>query len=242
MIMIKKAWILPLILFTAVGLSGIAEARLIKIGAITMKGAPSSAGGSHPGSAVGSSAPAETAEGDEYSLIYEDDTGLIWMDYTHMGQSWYPQVEWAAGLNEPGVLTYNLEPGISVSWEGDWRLPATLDGARRFGYDGTTTAGFNITSSELGHLYYKSLGNLGYYDTQGNERTGWHPDSEWGPKNKGPFTNLQNSMYWSGTEYSLNPQLAWVFNFAFGDQTNNALKAPYPYFGIAVRPGKAAWE
>jgi hypothetical protein len=144
MIMIKSSWILPLTLFAVVGFSGIAGAKLIKIGTATMKGAPSSADSSHPGSAIGSSELAKTADSSEYSLIYEDDTGLIWLDYTNMGQSWYSQVQWAAGLNDPGVLTYNLEPGISVSWEGEWRLPTTVDGARRFGYDGTTTAGFNI--------------------------------------------------------------------------------------------------
>lgn len=84
----------------------------------------------------------------------------------------YSQIAWAAGLNEPGILTYYLNPGISVSWKGDWRLPETVDGARRFGYDGTTTAEFNITTSDLGHLFYKFLGNLGYFDTDGNQRPG----------------------------------------------------------------------
>lgn len=236
--MTKRVWILPLILCAIAGFFEMADARLIKIGTVTIKGDVSSAGDGHPGSAIGTEMQESTRGSSEYSLIYEDDKGLIWLDFTNKGQSWYSQIDWAEGLNDPGVLTYNLDPGIRVSWKGDWRLPETADGARRFGYDGATTAGFNITTSDLGHLYYESLGNLGYYDTEGNQRNGWYPDSDWGPKNTGPFTNLKANMYWSGTEYSLNPQLAWVFNFAFGDQSNNALKAPYPYFGIAVRPGK----
>jgi len=83
------------------------------------------------------------------------------------------------------ALTINLDPGINVSWGGNWRLPETVDGAYSWGYDGTTTAGYNITSSEMGHLYYASLGNLGLYDTSEKFQPGW------GLVKTGPFSNLQ---------------------------------------------------
>jgi hypothetical protein len=226
--MIKRAWILLLILFAVVGFSGTAKAELIVIGTATIRGDTSAGDAGMPGRGANTS---------EYNLIYEDDQGLIWLDYTNPGNRWPQQMGWAAGLNDLGVLTYKFDPGISVSWGGDWRLPETMDGARRFGYDGTTTVGFNITSSELGHLFYLSLGNRGYYDTKGTPGTGWFPDSNWGPKNTGPFENLQAGMYRSGTEYSIYPQHAWAFNFAFGHQGNKSFKSSYPYLGIAVRPG-----
>jgi hypothetical protein len=113
-----------------------------------------------------------------------------------------------------------------------------VDGGRTFGYDGTTTAGFNITTSELGYLFYKSLGNQGYYDTKGNQGTGWYPDSTWGLKNKGPFENLQVGNYWSGTDYSLLKTHAWGFCTAFGEQSCTCFKGSYPYMGIAVRSAK----
>ena len=228
--MIKKTLTFPLILFAVFIISGSADAELIKIGTVIInRGADGSRG----------AAGLPVSGGIEYNLIYEDDQGLIWLDYTNRdGRNWDLQMRWAAGLNEPGVLTYKLDPGISVSWKGDWRLPKTVDGARRFGFDGTSTAGFNITTSEMGHLFYVSLGNLGYYDTQGKPRTGWFPDSDWGLKNTGPFENLQTGLYWSCTEYGPYPgQHAWAFHFGFGDQSNLACKSSYPYSGLAFRPG-----
>ena len=37
-----------------------------------------------------------------------------------------------------------------IDWETGWRLPLTQD----------TTSGFNVTGSEMGHLFYVSLGNI----------------------------------------------------------------------------------
>lgn len=240
----KRLWILLLILFTVLGFSGMADAKLIKIGTAVIKGGegwsmleggPPGAGG--PGTQGGAAK--------EYNLIYEDDQGLIWLDYTSPANLWPKQMEWAAGLNAPGVLTCKFDPGITVSWEGDWRLPKTVDGTRRYGYDGTTTAGFNITTSELGHLYYVSLGNVGYYEKDGTPRPGWgtQPAGQypWGLKNKGPFTNLREGQYWSGTEYSADPIHAWDFNMSFGAQEGNIVfKEVHPYLGIAVRQGKVS--
>jgi hypothetical protein len=237
-IMIKKVSIFILILFfTVIGLSGMADAKLIKIGMVTINntgGAPTSGGGM-PGDAAPTGMPGGAKE---YGLIYDDDQGLVWLDYTNQQGSWPSQMNWVAGLNISGVMTYKLDSGVSVSWDGDWRLPKTVDGGRTFGYDGTTTAGFNITTSEMGYLFYKSLGNVGYYDSKGNQGSGWYPDSTWGLKNKGPFTNLKSGIYWSGTEYALLNTHAWAFSTAFGEQSSNSFKGSYPYMAIAVRQAK----
>jgi hypothetical protein len=203
--MIKKVWMLLFTLFTVLVFLDMANAGLTKIGTATY-------------------------EGKDYNLIYEDDQGLIWLDYSHPAQRsggpWFSQMKWAAGLNDSGVLTYNFNTGIKVSWQGSWRLPLTVDGARKWGYDGSTTAGFNIATSEMGHLFYKSLENIGYYDTKGKPRPGWgKSDSqhEWGLKNKGPFENLQaDACYYSGTPYGPNPKdLVWIFNMYYGSQFQN---------------------
>jgi hypothetical protein len=240
----KRAWIGLVILFALFGFSEIIEAKLIKIGTAVMNsgsGLTQSVGNAGvPVGSGGAGVPGGAITANEYNLIYDDDQGIIWLDYSNRGGgNWYGLITWASGLNAPGAVTCKFDPGISVTWAGDWRLPKTADAARTFGYDGTTTAGFNITTSEMGHLFYKSLGNLGYYDTKGKPTgAGWYPDSVWGLKNTGPFKNLQATMYWSGTEYSLFPLHAWAFNFAFGDQGNTAFKSSYPYLGIVVRPGK----
>ncbi|MCX7114069.1 MAG: PEP-CTERM sorting domain-containing protein [Proteobacteria bacterium] len=49
---------------------------------------------------------------------------------------------------------------------------------------------------------------------------------------------MQNSVYWSGTEYAPHPGLAWTFNTDFGDQ-DNVLKANL-YYAWAVRSGDVA--
>ncbi len=179
-------------------------------------------------------------KGHKYKLIYEEDQGLIWLDYTYtMGVGWDDYFKWASGLNASGVLTLNFNPGISVAWSGDWRLPNTVDGVRTWGCNGRTTAGFNITTSEMGHLFYKSLGNKGYFDTKQNPGSGWGVDAAWGLKNQGPFVHLYPETYWSNTEYAAYTEQAWAFNFSTGAQSNNEFKhLGSRYIGIAVRSGK----
>lgn len=234
--MTNKACLLFVFFMVAV-FAGTADAKLVKIGTAVITGGvagPRGGGVGMPG--IAGDSPGSTA----YNLIYEDEQGIVWLDYSHGQGSWETQMSWAAGLNEPGVLTCTLDAGVNVSWEGEWRLPETPDGPRRHGYDGATTAGFNITTSELGYLYYKSLSNKGYYDIHGKpvDSDGWYPDAAWGPLNTGPFTNLKPVMYWSGTAYGLYPLHAWSFHFAFGDQGNIGFKCSYPYYGIAVRAAR----
>lgn len=224
--MIKKILIV-LILFAVAGFSGMADAKLTKIGTVTISAA---ALGRQVGGA-GAFMQAGSPISNEYSLIYEDYQGLLWIDYTSSGKEWPDQVSWAAGLNKEGVITYKFDSGISVTWNGDWRLPKTVDAARKYGFDGTTTAGLNITTSEMGHLYYVSLGNLGYYDKTMKVQAGW------GLKNKGPFKNLSDDVYWSNV-YSIHTNHAWTFNFYTGSQNNNAYTNSYSSSGLAVRPGK----
>jgi hypothetical protein len=211
--MIKRGWMFLLILFVVAGFSGPAKAKLTVIGTATYSDK-------------------------EYKLIYDDDQGLIWLDYSFPFSRWPQLVKQVNTLNNPGVITYSLNPGVSVSWRGGWRLPLSMDGSRKFGYDGTTTAGFNITTSEMGHLFYKSLGNLGYYDNKG-PRPGWgkvtKEQEPWGLKKTGPFDNLQNANYWTGTEYSIHPQHAWDFNTYSGSLDCTNFKGSYAFLGLAVR-------
>ena len=135
------------------------------------------------------------------------------MDYSNDWPTWAAQTAWAAGLD--GDLTYNIDSAYSVSWtDDDWRLGSTVNGLYQYGYDGTTTGGYNITTSEMGHLFYEELGNLGYYDTSGNYQAGY------GLQNTGDFNNLVDSWYWSGTDYANNSVNAWGFLMDGGNQSN----------------------
>jgi hypothetical protein len=108
-----------------------------------------------------------------------------------------------------------------------------VDGPYVFGYNGTTAGGYNITSSEMGHLFYEELGNKGYYDTTG------YPQAGWGLANKGPFINLRPGInYWSGTLYAADTidLKAWGFGFYKGYQGTDWLETGGRY-AVAVRPG-----
>ncbi|RME49377.1 MAG: DUF1566 domain-containing protein, partial [Chloroflexi bacterium] len=158
-----------------------------------------------------------------HRLIYDDDLDITWYDYTHPVDSWQNQVDWA------GTLTVEFN-GIIYD---DWRLPSIEDAPYVFGYDGTTTAGYNITTSEMGHLFYTELGNLGSYDTDGN------PLSSYGLTNTGDFQHLIAGSYWSGTADSFDiPDHAWYFNFDDGLQ--NKFYMYEHRYAIAVRPGDVA--
>jgi hypothetical protein len=178
-----------------------------------------------------------------YNLIYDDDApmgAITWLDYTNADALWQEQMDWAAGLNGAGVLTYNLNGNVASWTGGDWRLPATVDGPFVLGTDGTTTYGYNITSSEMGHLYYVELGNLGGCDTSGN-----CPQPGWGLANAGDFVNLGPTWNWSGTESALYPVDAWTFDFFNGFQSYDdklAVISDNTYFGVAVRTGKVSFE
>jgi hypothetical protein len=161
--------------------------------------------------------------GSNYNLIYEDDQHLVWLDYLKTPDDWNTQMSWAAGLNDPGVLSYNLYPGIKVTWGGDWRLPSTDESVVDFsgssaGYQGPDEtghysywAGYNMTNSEMGHLYYESLMNKGYVAIDGTE-----PQPGWGLKNAWPFKTLPTGHYWSGTEWSPGTTAAWHFHLDWG--------------------------
>ncbi len=134
-------------------------------------------------------------------LIYDTDLDITWYDYSY-GFVYQPAAEaWAASLSVTDIS--------GVTHTG-WRLTNVVDGPFVQGYSGTTTGGWNVTTSEMGHLFYTELGNKGFYDVDGNWNTGY------GLKNTGPFRNLMDQSYWSGTEYSQDATKAWNFSFYAG--------------------------
>ncbi len=159
--------------------------------------------------------------GNYYNLIYDTDLDITWLDYSRYYATWQNQVAWADALS----VTFS---GDTYS---DWRLPATVDGPYVFGYDGSTTGGYNITSSEMGHLFYTELGNKGYYATDGT-----NPQPGWSLTSTGDFQNLRPVLYWLGTGYAANTFNAWGFDFNFGYQGTGDRNGKF--YAIAVHPGR----
>jgi len=185
--------------------------------------------------------------GADYNLIYDDDDtgygggGLVWLDYTNSYDTWANQVSWASGVGSS--LTVTLKPGYttSIDWATGWRLPETMDGSWVYGYEGdpddngiyTYTAGCNLANSEMGHLFYTELGNLGYVATDGS-----NPQTGWGLNNTGDFDYLITSWYWSGAGCSHDPGGAWLFSMYDGVQAYDH-KCGY-FDGLAVRSGQVS--
>jgi hypothetical protein len=99
-----------------------------------------------------------------YKLIYDNDVNgipLTWLDFTFQKLPWYiAKNEWVDDLGESLEITLYPEYTSNINWMVGWRLPLTVDGEYVEGYDGTTTAGYNITTSEMGHLFYNELNNI----------------------------------------------------------------------------------
>ncbi|MBW8072071.1 MAG: DUF1566 domain-containing protein [Ferrovum sp.] len=86
--------------------------------------------------------------------------------------------------------------------------------------------GFNCTNSMLGELFYTGLGG-----TASQSITTSHNASY------SLFTNVQNSAYWSGTEYASYPGYVWLFETGNGVQT--AVSKSTNLYSWAVLPGQA---
>lgn len=173
-----------------------------------------------------------TYNGSDYNLIWDNDnngSSVVWLDYSNTPNQWANQVAWADGLNNYGVLSYKLQKGYSVDFgANNWRLPTTVDEGSPWNYN------YNITNSEMGHLFYTELGNKGYDGV-------WNPQTrEWGLVNVASFANLKDSAYWTGTENAVNSgYYAWEFSMDYGYQLGGGLNSAI--FAIALRTGQVTY-
>jgi len=84
------------------------------------------------------------------------------------------------------------------------------------GTDGGWRDGSGNPVSEMGHMYYVNLANLGYCSSA--TTTGCTVPTGWGLANTSPFTNLQSAQYWTGLDYETTLTNAWNFDFNVGFQ------------------------
>jgi hypothetical protein len=150
-------------------------------------------------------------------LIYDTVLDITWLQVAgSMSGTWDEAKAWVDGF------TY-YDAVREVTWD-DWRLPILAQGD-----------GYNNTAGELGHLYYITLGNLGYEAPDGTS-----PQPGWGLQNTGPFISLTPAYYWSGTGYWYNPsQQKLAFSFYDGVQNNHfySWDENYQFRAWAVRDG-----
>jgi hypothetical protein len=178
-------------------------------------------------------------------LLYDDVLNVTWLqDANYAKTSGYDangRMNWAAANTWAGSLNISRVAGESLS---GWRLPATApvgaDWNDGLSYDGSTDAGYNITSphSELSYMYYVNLGlkawaspSLTLQPDFGIFRNGTYV----GQANVGLVNHLQVD-YWSGTAYSARS--AWSFGSGFGIQ--GWFPQDFELYAWAVRPGDVA--
>jgi len=167
-------------------------------------------------------------------MIYDDVLDITWLqnaNLSDLAMNWDDSVSWAASLTHGGF--------------DDWRLPSLhvseLGGNCDLGNDGTD-CGYNVltANSELAYMFYENLGNIAYFDTNGNgPQTGWDSlNTEFTDMVTGntvSFINLERTFYWSGTEFEPDTDGAWYFYTNDGRQ-GSFFKSSV-YYAWAVRDG-----
>jgi len=166
-----------------------------------------------------------TYGGSNYNLIWDNNNNgnsVIWLDYTNAATNWSAQMAWAAGLD--GQLTNIDTPGWTVAWDTNgWRLPSAGMNPQ---------VAYNMTTSEMGHLYYTEFGLQSYAD-RGNVLV------TAAELNLSNFDNLIDWQYWTDTERDFPLQdRAWVFDTARGLLTFNFKHNPV--YALALRNGQVS--
>jgi hypothetical protein len=205
-------------------------------------------------------------------LVFDTELNITWLqDANYAKTSGYDddgRMTWDEAMKFTADLRY-FDPVRKVTWSG-WRLPTARN------RDGSgPEPGYYTRGSELGHMYYNNLSNIGMYDNENKdpimktvgaqtttfqsddtgkgiargrirkERTAQKkPQTRYGLQNKGPFINLMEAEYWTGTE-DLHfsppkdvryPSNAWDFFMDTGAQFV-CDKWDHWYFSWPVRDG-----
>ncbi len=150
-------------------------------------------------------------------LIYDTDLDITWLQDANYAKS--------SGYDADGKMNFQNAKAwaeqLVFGGYDDWRLPKGFplgeSYINSFKYDGSTDWGFNVTPetekrSELAYLFYKELGNLSKYDTNGKARE----SGSYGLINTGPFINLLSNTedYWTGTVVKKGDGRALRFSFS----------------------------
>ena len=141
------------------------------------------------------------------------------------------KITWLANANANGPMNWGLmnwnaantwAASLNVGGYTGWRLPTAKNA------DGSGPSFGYVSGSELGHLFYNELGGVAGQSILTTHNANFNL-----------FSNIQGSVYWSGTEYAPIRTVAWYFNTNSGSQYYNALK-DFGYYAWAVRSGDVA--
>ena len=186
------------------------------------------------------------------AALLDRGNGLLFDDQLNV--TWTRSANLPAAAGGDGRMTWDAAQSwvAQLEWGGfsDWRLPSARlrEGfSECSAFDGSCDQGYQVVNSELGHLFYSTLGNRGFYDINGAQRS-----SGFGLVNRTyrgdgisiAFDDLQAWPYWFGEEGSSMDEksglldAAWIFGFISGQQFQFSKETPA--FVWAVRDGDVA--
>ena len=166
-------------------------------------------------------------ESNTFGLPYDtelDEGNPAWqVIYSDGRATWQGALFWLDAMN-----------AANYGGTNQWRLPTMMDTGEPdcdYSLTGGTDCGFNVQTtsglppypattvySEMGSMYYDTLGNIADYQSPVNGLT-----------NTGPFDNLQPSSYWTGLFHEGNvANVGWWFWFGDGFQYSGN-EDPYEY-------------
>lgn len=163
-----------------------------------------------------------------FEAYYDSSLDITWLADANAASTtlmnWSDANAWASALDVNGIRGWRL-PTTTPLDGSTFNMALSTDGSTDRGTAATTTDGTDggwrdgsgIPASEMGHMYYVTLGNLGHCDATlpfCTTQTGWGLD------NTGPFSNLVSGRYWSKSE--LNDSNALRFSFYDGIQDARA--------------------
>lgn len=114
---------------------------------------------------------------------------------------------------------------IDYGGSSHWALPTTVDSGASVGYPNGAAGNPSQSSSQMAQLFYGGLGQV-----EGSPIVTTHSGAY------SLFSNVQPGYYWSGTENSLDPRLAWDFLDDTGYQVSDGKVDPFD--ALAVSPGE----
>lgn len=163
-------------------------------------------------------------------LIYDTELDITWLaDANHGVGSTYDAMDGVTDGRMSWQNALEWTQSLVVGGVGGWRLPNTAFGdSTCTNSAGGDSSGYNCRRSEMGNLFYISLGGM-----LGSSIHTTHNS------NYQLFSNIQSAPYWSATEhYAYADISAWDFNFGNGSQGGD-LKM-YSFHVWAVHDGDVA--
>ncbi len=195
---------------------------------------------------------AVAASGADAVFLYDTVLNITWLrDANDAGTSgavpdtgyglgatdWQTAMTWAGTLQVGSFGGWRL-PSLAPINGLDFQLEVSNNGSTDLGY-GQNGSGWG-TVSELGYLYYATLGNLGYCAPDDlAPQTSCDQAPGWGLSNTGDFMNMQSWYYWTGQEVQPNSSSAFVFGMGEGALAFTSEFTP-AFYAMAVRQGDVA--